>query len=356
VHFLETDRAALDRILRDYAGFAFRLAASYEADPETVRDLTQDILMAVWQAWPAFRRQCSERTYVARIAHHRIATHVGKAVRQPRKVQLADDLPATEASPEEQVSRQHQRERLTALVRTLPVAYREVALLMLEEGASPKQVDSAIEAFGFAMGPFRMSDLAGNDISWHIRKRHYEEHPKMRRYPIADRVCEFGRFGQKTGLGWYRYEPGKRDAIPDPVVEQIIDEERKKARITPRRIPDSEIVDRLLYALVNEGARILEEGIAQRASDIDVVYLTGYGFPVSRGGPMYHASQVGLGQVRRRMLEFGWTPAKLITQLAAAGRGFDEAAGPKLKAKAKAKAKPARKAKAKAPKKERRRG
>jgi len=204
--------------------------------------------------------------------------------------------------------------------------YATQALLMLEEGATPQQVDRAIEAFGFAMGPFRMSDLAGNDISWHIRKRHYAEHPRMRRYPIADRVCELGRFGQKTGSGWYRYEPGKRDAIPDPQVEKIIDEERKKAGIKPRQIPETEIVDRLLYALVNEGARILEEGIAQRASDIDVVYLTGYGFPVSRGGPMYHAGQVGLGQVRRRMLGFGWTPAKLITQLAAKGSGFDEAA------------------------------
>jgi 3-hydroxyacyl-CoA dehydrogenase len=217
--------------------------------------------------------------------------------------------------------------------------YATQALLMLEEGASPRQVDAAIEAFGFAMGPFRMSDLAGNDISWHIRKRHYAEHPKMRRFPIADRVCELGRFGQKTGLGWYRYEPGKRDAIPDPLVDKIIEEERKSAGITPRQIPNAEIVDRLLYALVNEGARILEEGIAQRASDIDVVYLTGYGFPVSRGGPMYHASQVGLGQVVRRMKEFGWQPAKLISRLAADGRGFGDVA-PKVTPKAKARSKP----------------
>src|ERR1044072_611783 len=109
------------------------------------------------------------------------------------------------------------------------------------------------------MGPFRMSDLAGNDISWHIRKRHYAEHPKMRRMRIADRVCELGRFGQKTGLGWYRYEAGKRDAIPDAAVDKIIDEERKALRMTPRKIADAEIVDRLLYSLVNEGARILDE-------------------------------------------------------------------------------------------------
>jgi 3-hydroxyacyl-CoA dehydrogenase len=203
-------------------------------------------------------------------------------------------------------------------------------------------VDRAIEAFGFAMGPFRMSDLAGNDISWHIRKRHYAEDPKMRHFRIADRVCELGRFGQKTGQGWYRYEPGKRDAIPDPAVDKIIEEERKALAgknpgFKARKIPDSEIVERLLYALVNEGARILEEGIAQRASDIDVVYLTGYGFPVQRGGPMYHASQVGLGQVMRRMLEFGWKPAKLIAQLAAGGRGFEDAPAHKPGARAKKK-------------------
>jgi 3-hydroxyacyl-CoA dehydrogenase len=211
--------------------------------------------------------------------------------------------------------------------------YAQQALLMLEEGASPQQVDRAIEAFGFAMGPFRMSDLAGNDISWHIRKRHYAEHPKMRHMRIADRICELGRFGQKTGLGWYRYEAGKRDAIPDASVDSIIDEERKALRLTPRRLPDAEIVDRLLYALVNEGARILEEGIALRASDIDVVYLTGYGFPLQRGGPMFYASRVGLGRVLRRMKEFSvnkhadpasWKPAKLLARLAAAGLSFDD--------------------------------
>jgi 3-hydroxyacyl-CoA dehydrogenase len=213
-------------------------------------------------------------------------------------------------------------------------AYSQQALLMLEEGASPQQVDKAIEKFGFAMGPFRMSDLAGNDISWHIRKRHYAEHPKQRQMRIADRVCELGRFGQKTGSGWYRYEAGKRDALPDPVVDGILDEERARLKLAPRRIPESEIVDRLLYALVNEGARILEEGIAQRASDIDVVYLMGYGFPVQRGGPMFHASRVGLKSVLRRMQEFGanphgdpsfWKPAKLIVSLAAAGQSFDDA-------------------------------
>ncbi len=212
-------------------------------------------------------------------------------------------------------------------------AYFKQSLLMLEEGASPQQIDRAIEKFGFAMGPFRMSDLAGNDISWHIRKRQYAENPKQRPMRIADRICELGRFGQKSGVGWYRYEPGKRDALPDPVVDKIIDEERKALHVAVRKLGDAEIVDRLVLALVNEGARVLEDGIAQRASDIDIVYLTGYGFPVQRGGPMFYASRRGLASVERRMREFAenshaepafWKPAKLITQLAKAGRTFDE--------------------------------
>jgi 3-hydroxyacyl-CoA dehydrogenase len=210
--------------------------------------------------------------------------------------------------------------------------YSQQALLMLEEGASVQQIDRAIEKFGFAMGPFRMSDLAGNDISWHIRKRHYAEKPKMRRMRIADRICELGRFGQKSGLGWYRYEAGRRDALPDPQVDRIVDEERAALRIEPRKLPESEIVDRLLFALANEGARILEEGISERASDIDLVYLAGYGFPPQKGGPMFHASRTGLAQVVRRMKEFAanphadppfWKPAPLLARLAAAGKTFE---------------------------------
>jgi 3-hydroxyacyl-CoA dehydrogenase len=149
---------------------------------------------------------------------------------------------------------------------------------------------------------------------------------------IADRVCELGRFGQKSGLGWYRYEAGRRDALPDAVVDQIVDEERAALGIKPRKLPDAEIVDRLLFALANEGARILDEGIAERASDIDLVYLAGYGFPPQRGGPMFHASRTGLGQVVRRMKQFAanphaeppfWKPAPLLVKLAAAGKTFD---------------------------------
>lgn len=210
--------------------------------------------------------------------------------------------------------------------------YTRQAGYMLEEGASPQQVDRAIEKFGFAMGPFRMSDLAGNDVGWYIRKRRYVERPDMKYPKVADKICELGRFGQKTGAGFYRYEPGKRDAIPDPVVDQLIDEQRKALGITPRKLSDDEIVHRLVFALVNEGAKILEEGIAMRASDIDMIYLTGYGFPLFRGGPMLYADQYGLYNVVNRMQDFAanphgdpsfWTPAPLLAKLAAEGKGFN---------------------------------
>ncbi len=205
------------------------------------------------------------------------------------------------------------------------------ALAMLDEGASPQQVDRAIEAFGFAMGPFRMSDLAGNDISWHIRKRQYAEGKLKSPALAADRLCELGRFGQKSGAGWYDYRPGDREAYPSPVVEQLIAAARAELEIPQRKLDDTEIVDRLVYALVNEGASILEEGIAQRASDIDLVYLTGYGFPPYRGGPMRYADSVGLYDVVRRMRQFAglpgadpgfWAPAPLLARLAAEGGAF----------------------------------
>ena len=179
--------------------------------------------------------------------------------------------------------------------------YLRQAMFLLDEGASPQQVDGALEAFGMAMGPFRMSDLAGNDVGWRIRKRRYVEKPDVAYSRIADRLCEAGRFGQKTGLGWYRYEPGRREAIPDPAVDALIAGHRAEIGMTPRAIDDAEIVGRCILALVNEGARILEEGIALRASDIDVAYLAGYGFPRFRGGPMLYADMLGLPEVVRRM-------------------------------------------------------
>jgi 3-hydroxyacyl-CoA dehydrogenase len=202
---------------------------------------------------------------------------------------------------------------------------------LLDEGCTPAQVDRAAEKFGFAMGPFRMGDLAGNDIGWAIRKRRYSEKPGLRYSKTADLLCELGRFGQKTGAGWYDYLPGKRDAIPSAVVTEMLDKHRTAQGITPRKISDEEIVQRLVYSLVNEGAHLLEEGIAQRASDIDMVYLSGYGFPLWRGGPMCYADQVGLFNVVQAMNKFAnnplddaefWKPAPLLARLVAEGKTF----------------------------------
>jgi 3-hydroxyacyl-CoA dehydrogenase len=209
--------------------------------------------------------------------------------------------------------------------------YSRQAGFLLEEGCTPAQVDKAIEKWGMAMGPFRMGDLAGNDIGWAIRKRRYVEKPNMRYSKTADLLCEMGRYGQKTGAGWYDYVPGKRDAIPSQVVVEMIEKHRKELGITPRQIGDEEIVHRLVYALVNEAAKILEEGIASKASDIDMVYLTGYGFPLFRGGPMCYADQQGLFNVVQRMKQFAanphddavfWQPAPLLAKLAAEGKSF----------------------------------
>jgi 3-hydroxyacyl-CoA dehydrogenase len=209
--------------------------------------------------------------------------------------------------------------------------YSRQAFLLLDEGASPQQVDAAIESFGFAMGPFRMSDLAGNDIGWHIRQRRYAEQPQMFYSKVADRLYELGRYGQKTGAGWYDYRPGDRTAHPSAVVDEMIAAHRAAIGLAPRRIPAREIVDRLLLSLVNEGAQILEEGIAQRSSDIDMVYLTGYGFPLWRGGPMFWADHCGLYDVMHRMKRLArnphgdpgfWKPAPLLERLALAGGRF----------------------------------
>jgi 3-hydroxyacyl-CoA dehydrogenase len=209
--------------------------------------------------------------------------------------------------------------------------YSRQAGFLLEEGCTPAQVDRAIEKFGFAMGPFRMGDLAGNDIGWAIRKRRYVEKPDLRYSKTADLLCEMGRYGQKTGAGWYDYAAGKRDAIPSDVVVKMVEEHRKTLGITPRKISDEEIVQRLVYSLVNEAAKILEEGIASKASDIDMVYLTGYGFPLWRGGPMCYADQQGLFNVVQAMKRFArnphddasfWQPAPLLGRLAAEGKSF----------------------------------
>ncbi len=203
---------------------------------------------------------------------------------------------------------------------------------LLDEGCTPQQVDKAMEKFGMAMGPFRMGDLAGNDIGWAIRKRRAVERATMKYSKTADLLCEKGRFGQKTGAGWYDYKPGKRDAIPNAEVVKMIEDYRAANGITPRKISDEEIVQRLVFALVNEAAHILEEGIANKASDIDIAYIFGYGFPPYRGGPMLYADEVGLFNVVQAMHRFAqnplddanfWKPAPLLARLAAEGKTFN---------------------------------
>jgi 3-hydroxyacyl-CoA dehydrogenase len=215
--------------------------------------------------------------------------------------------------------------------------YSRQAGFLLDEGALPQQVDRAIEAFGFAMGPFRMIDLAGNDIGWAIRKRRAIERPDFRYSRTADLICEQGRFGQKSGAGWYDYKSGDRTAYPSKQVEALILEQAQALKVPRRTISDEEIVGRLVYSLVNEGAKILEEGIAARASDIDVVYLNGYGFPLWRGGPMLYADTVGLSNVVRAMDGYAaraasqyeyqgqvWEPTPLLVRLAQSGGTFNE--------------------------------
>ncbi len=208
--------------------------------------------------------------------------------------------------------------------------YSRQAGFLLEEGCTPEQVDKAIEKLGFAMGPFRMGDLAGNDIGWAIRKRRYVDKPHVTYSKTADLLCESGRFGQKTGAGWYDYKAGDRKPYPSQLVNDMIIQHSADIGVERRKISDQEITERLIFALVNEGARILEEGIATRASDIDMVYLTGYGFPLHRGGPMFYADTLGLTNVLMAMEKYAkgrhgdaWKPAALMLSLAAEAKGFN---------------------------------
>src|SRR6266404_3231254 len=208
--------------------------------------------------------------------------------------------------------------------------YRREAQFLVEEGAGIETVDQALSGFGMAMGPLATGDLAGLDVGWRIRKeyRHLEA-PGIRQPFTEDRLCELGRYGQKTGAGWYKYD-GQRRAAPDPAVGELIRKWVEEAGIVQRQISAAEITDRCLYALVNEGARILEEGYALRASDIDIIYINGYGFPAYRGGPMWYADTVGLKRVYDRICEFqrqhgeAWQPAPLLKQLAEQGKTFAE--------------------------------
>jgi 3-hydroxyacyl-CoA dehydrogenase len=210
-------------------------------------------------------------------------------------------------------------------------AYTRQAAFLLEEGALPQQVDKVITDFGFPMGPFAMGDLAGLDVGWRIRQgRAASRDPNERYSAIADKICERGRFGQKTGAGWYRYESGSRAPVPDPEIEKLIVETSAQLGRTRRDIGDQEILERCLYPLINEGAKILEEGIAIRSSDIDVIWIYGYGFPIHRGGPMFYADRVGPGAIYEVMSrlhrEHGelLAPAALLEDLAKSGKRFGE--------------------------------
>jgi len=206
--------------------------------------------------------------------------------------------------------------------------YRREAQFLVEEGASVEGVDQALYDFGMAMGPLATGDLAGLDVGWRIRKEHLHLQKPGLRQPLAeDRLCELGRFGQKTGAGWYKYDENRK-ASPDAALAALIRQVASEAGILQRQISPQEIVERCIYTLVNEGARILEEGVALRAVDIDIIYLNGYGFPAYRGGPMWYAGAVGLRKVYDRLREFEqrhgawWTPPPLLRRLAEQGKTF----------------------------------
>jgi 3-hydroxyacyl-CoA dehydrogenase len=214
--------------------------------------------------------------------------------------------------------------------------YARQAEFLLEEGCTPEQVDKAIEKFGFAMGPFRVADLVGNDVVLHIRNRWGDGTPRVRYSRLPALLYEMKRLGQKSGAGWYDYMPGSRHALPSPAVNEMIRKHRETLGIAARQADEKEIVERLVFALVNEGARILEEGISLRASDIDIVYLMGYGFPPWRGGPMFYADTIGLRTVLSRMKQFAadpnsdpefWKPASLLARLASEATSFHEQEG-----------------------------
>src|SRR3984957_9309584 len=208
--------------------------------------------------------------------------------------------------------------------------YRREAQFLVEEGATIESVDKALFDFGMAMGPMATGDLAGLDVGWRIRKEYqYLEKPGVRQPFAEDRLCELGRYGQKTATGWYKYDENRRPIL-DPEVDEMVRRWAREAGIAQRTLSSEEIVDRCIYALVNEGARILEEGIVGRAVDIDIIYLNGYAFPAYRGGPMWYADTVGLDKVYRRISEFHqghgelWEPAPLLKRLAEEGKTFSE--------------------------------
>jgi 3-hydroxyacyl-CoA dehydrogenase len=208
--------------------------------------------------------------------------------------------------------------------------YMYEAQFLVEDGATPEQVDRALTDFGMAMGIFAVDDMAGVDIAWRVRQELNQfSEPGARKPLVADKLCEMGRFGQKTGGGWYRYGDDRKP-LPDPDVLALIEKTTTAAGITRRSFTSEEIIERTIYALINEGARVLEEGVALRAADIDTVYVSGYGFPAYRGGPMFYADRVGLATIHDRVAalhrEHGqrWAPAPLLARLAREGSSFKE--------------------------------
>jgi 3-hydroxyacyl-CoA dehydrogenase len=209
-------------------------------------------------------------------------------------------------------------------------SYGAEAQALALEGATPAQIDKAITGWGLAMGPFAMSDLAGIDVGWRIRQERPLTNEQRMRYAVNDKIAELGRFGQKTGRGFYIYGKGERVGKPDPEVEAMYAEEARRQNITRHAVSDEEIVERLLFQLANVGAQLLEEKIALRAGDIDTVYVNGYGFPAWRGGPMWSVDQIGLKTVVEKMQRYEkahgprFTPARLLARLAAEGKSFNE--------------------------------
>ena len=208
--------------------------------------------------------------------------------------------------------------------------YKQAADFLLEDGASPYEIDAAVRGFGYPMGPFQVTDLAGGDIGWATRKRRAATRdPKARYVEVADRICENGWFGQKTGRGFYLYPQGARVGQPDPEVLAIVDAERAKKGVTPRQFTPEEIMRRYMAAMVNEGAKVVEEGIALRPLDVDVTFISGYGFPRWRGGPMKWADMQGLDKILADIQAFEqedplfWKPAALLKKLVAEGKNFD---------------------------------
>jgi 3-hydroxyacyl-CoA dehydrogenase len=208
--------------------------------------------------------------------------------------------------------------------------YMYEAQFLVEDGATPKQVDDALTGFGMAMGIFAVDDMAGLDVAWRVRQelKQFSE-PGARKPLVADELCEMGRFGQKAGKGWYVYGEDRKP-VEDPEVLALIERLATGHGLARRSFTNADIIERTIYALINEGARVLEEGYALRAADIDVIYTSGYGFPAWRGGPMFYADRVGLRQVYERVAAFHrelgqrWSPAPLLERLAREGGTFKE--------------------------------